>query len=248
MSATASGGVLHAEAGAGRSLRVSDLEGLGRCCAQRIADAMGTHRIGFSRAPSARGHELLRLSGEGATTAQAERPYPVVLFLASGSRTYWLAVSLEFEYHLGAACLTSVSLVVFEGRATDESKTPLIRAEWACGEQGAQGAHAQPHWHVYPGQLPVTVQPTGADFEAAPRVQQFQLPATDPGSDTAVPSGWERGDRFHFAMASRWHSEGRASHKVSLPDETALLEWLEGCLAYTRAELLFIAGTPDPTA
>lgn len=59
--------------------------------------------------------------------------------------------------------------------------------------------------------------------------------ATD---DSAEPSVWER---FHFAMAARWHTDGRESHQEAMTPD-GLVSWLRGCLEYTIDQLNYIEG------
>jgi hypothetical protein len=165
----------------------------------------------------------------GASRAEAgDRAYSVVPFYSAPHANYWLAASVDLAFKK-RCYLKSVSLVVFEGEASDNVKTPIMRAEWDSRQDDESPLvhHAQPHWHVYSS----TVGPAEYASEGGPRfgadIQAFSLSQRHKGKD------------FHFAMASQWHVNGKGSHASDL-EVDSLLQWLEGCLAYVREQLTYL--------
>lgn len=168
------------------------------------------------------------LSGPDAIPAYAgDRPYRVLPL--DDAPQYWVTCTLRFRSELLKARLVEVSIVFFQGGATDP-KQPILRAEWDCISYFSDTDHAQPHWHVY--QAPATQR----DLEIGPLGEtetvrnlddkpepQVQLRSTDVG-----------GANFHLAMASRWDQGG--PHRLPFTVD-GVTGWVEGCVRYTRAQL-----------
>jgi len=132
---------------------------------------------------------------------------------------YWAAVALDFQFSDPNHDLISVQIIVFKGDAFSP-KQPMLRAEWHCSPTDLQAHHAQPHWHAYTSEVPVS-----PSFDAA---IPFGAPPVEQRADAL---------RFHFAMASRWQTEGPDAHTFALPDSKTLAKWLEGCMKYIRSQL-----------
>jgi len=193
-------------------------------------------KIGFQEIPHARGErEFLLLSDQG-SSARARQDYPVLYFEATRSKTYWLALSLRFAPSLERFRLIQASLLLFEGPWTEE-KIPLLRAEW--DELEEDGAHAQPHWHVYPAGAGVLRRSAPGGFPAAPPEPVEFVPQAAPPTDPGE-AGIQDHPRFHYAMASQWHLEEGASYRCSF-SEGGLLSWLVGCIDYIRGQLPHIS-------
>lgn len=202
-----------------------------RECRRIVARLLDRRHLHIQDVTRPRGRRYL-LCGVDATKAEAgDRAYEVIPFCRVGAKTYWLATSLDLVDDRGHR-LANVSLVVFEGEATDPLKTPVLRAEWDSEYPDAAGLHAQPHWHVYSSQLAQTRPGERARFRTLTDAKPF------------VPDGSERqrdaNGRFHFAMASQWHVTGRGSHRFDL-EADGLYKWLDGCLSYIRSQLISLS-------
>jgi hypothetical protein len=55
----------------------------------------------------------------------------------------------------------------------------------------------------------------------------------------SYPKEWDEGNKFHYAMASRWHFENETAHKEEMSADK-LAKWLKGCLIYVKEQLLYI--------
>ena len=68
-------------------------------------------------------------SEDGSMAETGDRFYSVVPFYDTGGMKYWIGIYVDAM--LGhSISLYAVSLVVFEGEASDRLKTPAFRAEW----------------------------------------------------------------------------------------------------------------------
>lgn len=199
-------------------------------CRRIVAQLLSRRHLHIQDKERPRGRRYL-LCGVDATRAEVgDRTYEVIPFCRVGAKTYWLATSLDLVIDRGHR-LANVSLVVFEGEATDALKTPIMRAEWDSEYPDEANLHAQPHWHVYSSQL----------AEPRPEERARFKPLTD--AKPFVPDDLKQHDTnsgFHFAMASQWHLAGRGSHRLELEAEE-LFKWLDGCLSYIRSQLLSLS-------
>ena len=191
--------------------------------------------LAFSSNELARNRELYVLSGRGATPAEAERSYNVVPFSKQRDLWFWLAVSLIFEFCQGRYFLMNISLIIFRGLASDVRKSVLLRAEWDAPEEGDQALHAQPHWHIY--QSAVDAKAGGGQVSFRPMADITEVKSdTEPSYERGDNSLWNEADKFHFAMASRWHLDTSASHQEKIQLD-GVLKWIEGCLGYVKREI-----------
>ena len=69
--------------------------------------------------------------------------------LPSPTSFFWIGLNVEFVFTNLNWDVNQLSVVVFEGSATDTVKTPILRAEWDAYHKIKQNKHAQPHWHIY---------------------------------------------------------------------------------------------------
>jgi hypothetical protein len=184
--------------------------------------------MGFHQQDLARGEREYLLVSEAQSRAKARNEYPALPLLATVDSAFWFAVALRFGPSLGRFQLKHVSILLFEGLASDPNKIPLVRAEW--DEADPSGSHAQPHWHVYSSAL---IKPEPMLFEETAEADP------DRAGEEAAGSTLE-GDRFHYAMSATWHLDG-GGHQSRL-SEDKLLRWLPGCVRYTRDQLLYLSG------
>lgn len=217
-----------------------------RPCLREMRAVLGLEDLSFQGAAPERGESEIVLASSSPTSGFADRPYPVVPFVGRKAFSYWLALALKFQRD-ASLLLTSASIMVFEGPASDPQKVPLLRAEWH--EWDKPGVHAQPHWHVYASALAEMAQifPEGFAPEEAP-VLEF-------GSETAEPRDFDedafeavaatqpspsmRLAEFHYAMSARWHVADGCQERLS--STAVLTNWLGGCIRYTREQLTYIS-------
>jgi hypothetical protein len=164
-------------------------------------------------------------SSDDSSMAEAgDRFYVVVPFRNTETAKYWLGVSIDVQ--VGHKChLENVSLVVFEGDATNAVKAPAFRAEWDYTDESKENRHAQPHWHVY-SVIDESVEGKENAFDPEPKVKDFKTAGL----------GADRG--FHFAMASQWHVS-KSSHTCHL-DFDNVCKWLDGCVDYIRGQFDYL--------
>ena len=60
-------------------------------------------------------------------------------------------------------------------------------------------------------------------------------------SETKVPIEWYMAEKFHLAMAARWHKDGRDAHQEDMERE-GLLKWIDGCMRYTLEQFRYMCG------
>jgi hypothetical protein len=221
--------------------QVENLDSFVKDCRRIIAKALDYKDLGFTNKSQAPHRKKLYVltGGPDATQAEARYTYTVIPFLPSPSGMYWLGASLEFEFQRGECHISSASLLIFEGQATDNRKTALIRAEWDCIQKDSRAPHAQPHWHVYPGRINKAAFEYRAEFKTETDVQTFDPEALESDFDDGPDTEWDKAEKFHFAMSSRWHINGQDAHQEEM-DANKLLKWLDGCIRYTCDQLKFI--------
>lgn len=171
------------------------------------------------------------LTSTSATQAFATRNYPAVRLLPKEALTFWVALALTFVRDTQLR-MSSASIIVFEGMASNPTKTPLLRAEWH--EWNTQSPHAQPHWHVYSSAL-------GEFLSEVPEAFFVEAPVREFGTDlsSTVPSQTIETSPFHYAMSATWHVD-RGACQERLTTTSSLLGWLRGCISYTREQLDYI--------
>ena len=163
-------------------------------------------------------------SEDGSMAETGDRVYSVVPFYETEGMKYWIGIYVDAM--LGRNInLYGVSLVVFEGEASDRLKIPAFRAEWDYTDPNQNQPHAQPHWHVY-SVIDKSVEDMGGTFEPAPQVKTFKAKSTDEIK------------QFHFAMGSQWHLQ-KNSHICQL-DFNNISAWLDGCINYIRGQFDYL--------
>lgn len=162
-----------------------------------------------------------------------------------GEDQFWLGVMLAFREKPDdvrkRSVIAGASLRVFRGQSSDAAKEMLFRAEWDFWENGTRTSHAQPHWHVHVSPFEKVVK-TAARFELseerAGMFGKFAIEGLPTEGD--ISKLWATPEKFHYAMASRWHDEGMESH-IHMLSEDSLQNWLEGCICYIRTQLTYLS-------
>jgi hypothetical protein len=195
-------------------------------CIRLLRRLLSDHDLGFTGTPVVDGEGEIYLTSNSATQGYADRSYPVIRLLPKEALTYWLALALTFTRDRNLR-MTSASIIVFEGVAISSPKTPLLRAEWH--EWNSLSPHAQPHWHVYPSALADFVSAVPEAFSVAEsRVVDFGTEARTLASPLVAA--------FHYAMSASWHvANGTCQERLQTNE--ALLNWIRGCISYTREQL-----------
>ena len=215
-----------------------NVDGLVRECKAIFRSVLQSNSLGFTEYRAVGNRTIYSLTSAEATRAEAKYVYSVVPFITTQRDLYWLASSLEFRFQEGNYHLDSASLLIFQGEANDPRKTALLRAEWACSEADSKAVHAQPHWHIYPSRVNREIDQFQNEFFEEATVQIFEAFPNSENKEEEV-SEWDRAERFHFAMAARWHDEGRDAHKQEIQTET-LIKWIDGCLRYIQSQFNFL--------
>ena len=199
-----------------------------------LREALGDNTIAFEEVSLARGEVRFELSGT-AIKATARDRYSVFPLLQLEAELFWLGAALIFVRELGNYRLKSIGLIVFKGDAIDERKTALFRAEWDNPEPGT--SHAQPHWHVYPRIIDGKVSAEEVDRNLTDEPNSVDL-----GVETIADEDpeWKTASNFHYAMSSRWHSEGIGHHQENLSEIDNVVRWIKSCISYSREQLVWL--------
>jgi hypothetical protein len=202
-----------------KTTRLANPAVLTTSCIPILEQELGYAPLTFSQtAKRFRGVTRYELVGSYQQRATARDEYLVHPLTDSTADRYWAAVTLDFQYSDPNHDLVSIQIVVFKGDAFGP-KQPMLRAEWHCSPADLQAPHAQPHWHAYTSEEP------------APFSFGEPVPFEAPTGSSREPLS------FHFAMASKWQTDGPGAHTLCLSDSTMLVKWLSGCLKYIRSQL-----------
>ena len=191
-------------------------------CRRQISTITQQPHLSITRQETAHGDRYIFSVNSASLTEAEGRIYIVIPFCSLGSQKYWLATSMEFTSGR-ISRLSSISLVLFAGDATEERKIVLLRAEWDSLD--GDSPHAQPHWHVYQNRINTL---NGQVENIANKLTFGHAP------------NWDRCEEFHFAMSAQWPFNGINSHILDM-EEDGVLGWLEGCLKYIKQELSYLA-------
>jgi hypothetical protein len=159
---------------------------------------------------------------------------------------------------------SGASIRIFKGLATEDKKEPLFRAEWDLLKK--DNNHAQPHWHVYKSFQTRDINNKGEDFESLIESNEAQdfgevfadfsagnegdnfLAGNMEGNNLNVnqeilrEDEWDSATKFHFAMASQWHTP-EGTHRFILAQDAHLYSWLTGCIQYIKEQLSYVSGS-----
>lgn len=137
---------------------------------------------------------------------------------------YWLFVEMKFHHPKGVL----ITLSVFQGEETDNSKNQLFRAEWDDYDDGSMN-HPQPHWHFLSNK---SIENTVSSFAEITSDDTFETLLNEEKSKTIDLS------KFHFAMNGDWNNTSVHIHPVN--NEKNLAQWFGGLLAYLKTELKYV--------
>jgi hypothetical protein len=208
--------------------QIRDIDEIASACRVALKKTVENSSLAFQIQTLARGKQAFLLTGAGSSQATVgNRNYPVLFLAVVNGELFWFALVIVFGFANRIQFLESVSMVVVKGLAND-SKVPILRAEWDCTDEHLNQIHGQPHWHVYPSAI------LNSNLETDTILDIL----TDPGTDTDSAPGTASLPYFHFAMATRWH-EGQTSAHATLEYVDGLTEWISGCILYTREQLLY---------
>lgn len=218
------------------SLKLENPEKLLAQCRIVLIDVLEHRKLGFESFKKTGNCLVFELNSDVISRAEAKYTFKVLPFVQSKNGLfYWIGITVEFQFIAGYYYFREACIVIFEGMAADNMKQPILRAEWAEHEN-SRSSHAQPHWHVYPSFINKNIVSL---FDEEPLLADFDPVDDDNVSNEVTTPEWEEGSKFHFAMASKWHQEGKNA-QVEIIDEKRLLNWLKGCVFYTKEQLLYI--------
>ena len=227
-----------AQESASQGIIVEAIESVTNGCRDVIRPIINNWNLNFVQENLARRRIKCTLTGAGVSNAITRERYAVHELLEKESTTYWLAISLYFQFQAGKYRLESISLIVFKGSRFDDTKTPLLRAEWDCSDETGLSKHAQPHWHIYSAALNTKEGVGVSEFDKPLDVEPFS-PITNETTEFDETLQGEI-DKFHFAMASKWHLEENFSLQEELNSVEALTRWIKGCINYIREQLSYL--------
>jgi hypothetical protein len=197
------------------SLRLPEFDEL-KGCRSVLARCLGNRYLSFAIGNSR--PDLLRfvLQGVGRSTISADDDTPVFELFTVEEIRFWISVSLCFKAEASKHKFASASILILRGALESDRKEKLLRAEWdSFADTAVHAPHAQPHWHVY-GSAMDSLDDEGARTEDLVALK-----------------------KFHFAMASSWHT-GDHDSRVVMHSSKALSNWVGGCLAYTKSQLKYL--------
>jgi hypothetical protein len=135
---------------------------------------------------------------------------------------FWLYIEIDF---ISENCF--ISLSVFQGKNSAESKHQLFRAEWDDYNDN-QKKHPQPHWHITANKaLEMT-------FEELAQIENDST-ATFTSMLQEEKSKIVNLNDMHFAMIGNWINSETHIHK--LDEETKIVNWFFGLLSHIKTEL-----------
>lgn len=188
------------------------------------------------------------------------------LFPIQSNSEYWINISLTFLSNQSKpkikpenSELAGVSIKIFKGALASAKKELLFRAEWDALKDNN---HAQPHWHVcksfqtrdsnvfkesdFTSSLSNEVKDFGAKDLTSRGNQEEVLENLEETNfeneqKNIKENDWDSATKFHFAMASQWHTSN-SNHRIVLAQET-LPDWLVGCVQYIQEQLKYVSGS-----
>lgn len=140
---------------------------------------------------------------------------------------YWLYIDIRFEKSEISIPNTFISLSVFQGEGTDNTKKQLFRAEWDNFNNNDN--HPQPHWHIYPN---YNFEKTFNEFIEMAKDDSFAgLLNEEKSTDIDLK-------KIHFAMNGTWSTKGGHVHRIS--EGNTIINWLEGLLSHIKSQLEYV--------
>ncbi|MDI9366263.1 MAG: hypothetical protein QM541_15000 [Flavobacterium sp.] len=133
---------------------------------------------------------------------------------------FWLYSEINF---INTNCF--ISLSVFQGKDSVESKHQLFRAEWDDYNDN-QNRHPQPHWHITANKALENTLQIFTDYK---EVEGFMSILNEEKSKIINVND------IHFAMIGNWINSETHIHK--LDEETKIVKWFFGLLSHIKTEL-----------
>jgi hypothetical protein len=161
--------------------------------------------------------------------SKSENSFKIVHFF----KNYWIHFSLKFcldniSTKNISYDLVGVNIKIFKDPEEEKEKELLFRAEW---DKEIINNHAQPHWHIEPEKTFFIQKET--DFDSFIKLNSEAEDLFNSNQNKVAPRKLDI-TKFHFAMASEWHTGNK--HYQDL-DEHSLKKWLNGFLEYVVSQL-----------
>lgn len=142
---------------------------------------------------------------------------------------FWVYLEVEFARSETTMLNSFISLSVFQGDSSDQTKSQLFRAEWDNFDN--DDIHPQPHWHVC------------YDFLFRKAFDKFDEFIRETGGFEDEISKQKSKcidlNRIHFAMNGQWSTNEGHFHKIS--DENTIKYWFHGLLGHIKSELEYVS-------
>ncbi len=216
-------------------LSVDDPEVITKRCAHILQKALDIDKLVFT--PSYYKNNKISYSLRGSSCYSIKDGERDDFAIPVMSLPYWLTIHIVFIRELTRYKLSEITVKIFKGMMTDFIKEPYFRAEWHIPDENEKTDHAQPHWHVY--KTPTDIEHNeSANFIiiSSKKTKEF-------GGETQNDAPFKKEiyhfDKFHFAMASKWHLDDE--HQIKLESDNFLYKWLERCIEYIMKQLIYIS-------
>lgn len=154
---------------------------------------------------------------------------------------YWLHFSIQFKVEQRSGkkydyFLDGVSIAVFYGEATDETKLLLFRAEWDNKEENETSInHPQPHWHIHNTGSAVNAEYV-SDFNIFLGIKEEENLGFMAELNPKVEFQPKKSDLagFHFVMSAGWMFGYPYKHELT---EINLKSWLKESILHIQEQL-----------
>ena len=136
---------------------------------------------------------------------------------------FWIYIDIRFEDQN-----IFISLSIFQGVETDNTKHQLFRAEWD-DYNNKEEKHPQPHWHITSNQV---IENT------------FEELASIADSDSFVNLLKEEKskiiniNKIHFAMNGNWINNESEIHSLNI--EEKIIRWFQGLFSHIKVQLEYV--------
>lgn len=136
---------------------------------------------------------------------------------------FWIYLEITF-----VESNTFISLSVFQGKQSDDTKNQLFRAEWDDYNNDDE-KHPQPHWHITSNQaIENTFEKYTDTFENegfAELLKEEKTKIIDV-------------NKIHFAMNGNWINDD--THIQSINDNSKIVKWFQGLFSHLRVQLEYV--------
>lgn len=204
-------------------------------CANIIQKALDIDNLVFT--PSYNKNNKISYSLKGSSCYSITDEERNVFVIPVKSLPYWLTIHIVFMQELTRYKLSEITVKIFKGMMIDVIKEPYFRAEWHIPGENEKTDHAQPHWHVYKTTSDIEhKESVNFIISSSEKTKEFGV---DTQNDEPIKKEIYHFDKFHFAMASKWHLDDE--HQIKLENDNFLYKWLERCIEYIMKQLLYIS-------